>query len=109
MIGYCTNIHPEFRPEFWRQLGVPVGLWLPASAVESADRGLLREFSVFTLNGFPYGDFHGERVKHAVYSPDWADTRRADYTIALARLLCEIACVDEPTLSTLPLGWDLSP
>ncbi len=109
MIGYCTNIHPQFRPDFWRKVGAPVGLWLPADAVATADRGLLREFQVFTLNGFPYGDFHGARVKYDVYVPDWTDLRRADYTLALARLLVDIACVDEPTISTLPLGWGLSP
>jgi hypothetical protein len=107
VIGYCTNIHAEFRPEFWRQVGAPVGLWLPAEAVVTADRGRLRDFQVFTLNAFPYGDFHGARVKYDVYRPDWTDPRRAEYTLDCARLLAEIACVDEPTLSTLPLGWGL--
>ena len=107
MIGYCTNIHPEFRPEFWRELNCPIGLWLPAHAVKNADKGLLREFKVFTFNGFPYGDFHGERVKYSVYEPNWADPRRLDYTVELATLLSQIACVDEPTLSTLPLGWGM--
>ena len=30
----------------------------------------------FTFNGFPYGDFHSERVKDAVYRPDWAGDDR---------------------------------
>src|SRR5262249_27405055 len=80
-------------------------LWLPAHAISSADRTLLREFQVFTLNGFPYGDFHGERVKYSVYEPNWCDPRRVEYTIELAKLLCEVSCVDEPTISTLPIGW----
>jgi hypothetical protein len=107
VIGYCTNIHPEFRPDFWRKVGVPVGLWLPAQAVATADKSLLRDFQIFTMNGFPYGDFHGERVKHAVYEPNWCDPRRVDYTVELAKLLSEIAYVDAPTISTLPLGWGL--
>jgi hypothetical protein len=82
-------------------------LWLPAHAVESADKELLRDFQIFTMNGFPYGDFQAERVKHAVYEPNWCDPRRVEYTMALATLLSEIAYVDEPTISTLPLGWGL--
>ena len=29
---------------------------------------------MFTLNGFPYGTFHGKRVKEDVYLPDWQDS-----------------------------------
>jgi len=43
-----------------------------------------------TLNGFPYGDFHAERVKEEVYRPDWADVRRHHYTLDLAHILCEL-------------------
>jgi hypothetical protein len=107
MIGYCTNIHSEFRPEFWRQLNCPVGLWLPAHAVSQVDKGLLRDFEIFTFNGFPYGDFHSERVKYDVYRPDWCNPLRIGYTIELAKLLSEIACVDEPTISTVPIGWNV--
>src|SRR4051794_6258163 len=107
MVGYCTNIHPQFRPDFWRRVGAPVGLWLPAHQVENADRGLLKDFEVFTMNGFPYGNFHSERVKYSVYEPNWCDPRRAEYTMQLALLLSQIACVDSPTISTLPLGWAL--
>ena len=31
---------------------------------------------VFTINGFPYGEFHGIRVKEDVYSPDWTTDER---------------------------------
>jgi hypothetical protein len=108
VIGYCTNIHPQFRPDFWRKIDAPVGLWLPASEVANADKSLLKEFKVFTMNGFPYGDFHSQSVKYSVYEPNWCDPRRARYTLELAALLSEIACVEEPTISTLPLGWALS-
>src|SRR5947209_8009666 len=62
---------------------------------------------VVTLNGFPYGDFHAERVKEEVYRPDWTDVRRHHYTLDLARLLCELlpADVEEGTISTLPLTY----
>jgi hypothetical protein len=62
---------------------------------------------LFTLNGFPYGDFHAAAVKARVYRPDWADPARADYTLRLAEILA--ACLPdetaEGTVSTLPLGY----
>jgi hypothetical protein len=47
---------------------------------ELADRSTLLAFQkwlnqhncyLFTINGFPYGRFHGARVKEQVYAPDW--------------------------------------
>ena len=35
---------------------------------------------VFTINGFPYGKFHGTRVKEKVYLPDWTSAERVDFT-----------------------------
>lgn len=58
---------------------------------------------VFTINGFPYGDFHGTRVKERVFQPDWTDPARADYTRALFRILAGIAPPGESaSVSTLP-------
>lgn len=42
---------------------------------------------VFTINGFPYGNFHGSRVKEQVYAPDWQHPERLDYTKRLFDLL----------------------
>ena len=42
---------------------------------------------VFTINGFPYGAFHGTPVKAEVYRPDWRDPERLRYTNQLADLL----------------------
>ena len=57
----------------------------------------------FTVNGFPYGAFHGTAVKEAVYRPDWTTPERLDYTRRLATLLARL---DPPegraTISTLP-------
>jgi hypothetical protein len=60
-----------------------------------------------TLNGFPYKAFHAPVVKRDVYRPSWAEEARADYTLALARLLVRLlpADVEEGSISTLPLGW----
>ena len=38
------------------------------------------DYYVPTINGFPFGAFHRERVKENVYLPDWRDRRRVDYT-----------------------------
>ena len=96
-LAYCTNVHAGVTLEQTManldehavavrgrvcpdgQLGV--GLWLSAQAARETLRhdriGELRDFlgerglAVFTMNGFPYGDFHQAVVKHAVYEPSW--------------------------------------
>ncbi len=115
-LSYCSNIHPgeswaEVRANFDRFV-VPVrdrlltggdfgiGLRLSArAAAELAEPAVLAEFRdflrrsrmyVFTLNGFPYGTFHGTRVKEEVYLPDWRDAQRLRYTNLLADLLAEL-------------------
>ena len=62
------------------------------------------DFRAVTVNGFPYGPFHGTRVKEDVYQPDWRMRERLDYTVQLADLMAEIAPgADEPvSLSTVP-------
>ncbi|GBD44883.1 hypothetical protein HRbin40_02375 [bacterium HR40] len=112
-LTYCTNIHrgetlPEVRAMLAHSLpairqrvapGQPfgLGLWLPAAVAEElaapatfeAFADLLAELHayVFTLNGFPYGRFHGTRVKEQVYEPDWSRPERLCYTQRLAELL----------------------
>jgi hypothetical protein len=58
---------------------------------------------VFTINGFPYGKFHGTRVKEQVYSPDWTTVERVDYTNRLFDLLAELLPAGvEGSVSTVP-------
>ena len=58
---------------------------------------------VFTINGFPYGSFHGTRVKEQVFRPDWSDPARLEYTKNLFRILAAIARTDiSASVSTLP-------
>jgi sugar phosphate isomerase/epimerase len=127
-LGYCTNVHAgESVAEVLdslRRVAVPVrerlgvdalglGLYLSHRAASEVDARKLRDaldglgLYAFTLNGFPYGGFHAERVKEAVYRPDWTDPRRAEHTLTLATILDAIAPpeVAEPTISSLPLGW----
>lgn len=129
-LGYCTNIH---RGETWeetfhglrqytdavRKRVCPdepygVGLRLSAAAAKQlrGDAGLVAEFRrwldetnsyVFTINGFPYGTFHGSRVKEQVYVPDWTRPERLEYTKMLFDLLVEIAPgADSLGVSSLP-------
>ncbi len=130
-LTYCTNIHPgESWPEVRDilRLRVPavkdrispdrpfgVGLRLSARAAEALrDEGAFaelrdlltaRDLYVFTINGFPYGPFHGARVKEEVYLPDWRDEARLGYTNLLAELLAGLLPDEEGldgSISTVP-------
>lgn len=130
-LTYCSNIHPgESWAEVRANLGLHVlavrdrlardgsfgvGLRLSArAAAELSAPSTLAEFKdflarhqmyVFTVNGFPYGAFHGTRVKEEVYLPDWRDPERLRYTNLLADLLAALL-PDDPTIegsvSTVP-------
>ncbi len=61
---------------------------------------------VFTINGFPYGAFHGPRVKADVFAPDWQDKSRLSYTIRLAEILAKLLPPGmSGGISTLPLSY----
>ena len=130
-LTYCTNIHPgETWPEVYANLqrhlprvrsrvapdaAFGVGLRLSAAAAATLAEparlaGFRRfldenDFYVFTLNGFPYGAFHGVRVKESVYAPDWRDPARLAYTDQLADLLAQLLPEQwsgPATVSTVP-------
>ena len=128
-LTYCLNIHPAETWEACRDaLRGPVatvkkaispdqtfdvGLRFSAVAVEAlADPGARAElkqiladndFRAITVNGFPYGPFHGTRVKEDVYQPDWTKPERLAYTTGLIELMADIGPSDMPTsLSTVP-------
>jgi len=73
------------------------------------------ECYVFTINGFPYGNFHGTRVKEEVYRPDWTTAERLEYTKQLFTILSQILPPGiDGSVSTLPgsfktFGADESP
>jgi len=128
-LAYCTNVH---RGEDWAETfaaltrhvlpvrqrvspGRPyaIGLRLgQRAAAELAQPATLLAFQrwlerhdcyVFTINGFPYGNFHGQRVKEQVYAPDWATPERVAYTRQLFELLVQLAPSDVAgSVSTLP-------
>jgi len=90
-----------------------IGLRLSAAAArELLEGGNLKTFKewleetntyVFTINGFPYGSFHGTRVKEQVFMPDWTEQSRVEYTKDLFRILAVIARPETgASVSTLP-------
>jgi sugar phosphate isomerase/epimerase len=65
-----------------------------------------RALYAFTVNGFPYGTFHGARVKEDVYQPDWATRERVEYTKSLARIMAALARPDTgASISTVPVTY----
>jgi sugar phosphate isomerase/epimerase len=115
-LSYCSNIHPGesweatfqnlkiYIPEVRQRLKAvgPFGIGLRLSneaslILERPEK--LKEFKdwlrkvnayVFTLNCFPYGDFHRQIVKEKVHFPDWTTTDRRDYTIRSFRILSQL-------------------
>ncbi|MGI9470590.1 MAG: metabolite traffic protein EboE [Rubripirellula sp.] len=129
-IGYCTNVHAGVDLASIRrnleEFSVPardasgdddlgVGLWIPAQAASelaAEAKGFARFLSerrlhAFTINGFPFDNFHQPVVKHRVYQPTWWQTERLDYTRSLADILVELLPEEQAlgSISTLPIGW----
>jgi sugar phosphate isomerase/epimerase len=130
-LTYCSNIHagetwdevfaalstslPQIRNLMSCEGAFAIGLRLSAAAARSLeDDKTLAAFRAFlddgnyyvpTVNGFPYGAFHGTRVKERVYLPDWRSDERVHYTNRLARLLSILARhrgETEASISTVP-------
>lgn len=132
-LTYCLNVHPgEAFADQWdavrthaarvrQRLGLDgqpfgLGLRLGARAVRDlAEPGIADAFArwcaehsfyVFTINGFPYGSFHGQPVKAEVYRPDWSSDERLRYTLALADLLAAwLPDGVSGSISTVPVGY----
>ncbi len=134
-LSYCTNVHPgltvaqvlqgltEFTVPAGQRLGSPLaaGLWLASPVIREllsepdadqrfADRVAELGLCTYTLNAFPFGDFHSERVKENVYLPDWTQASRLEYTWECAQVLGTLIRTTQPngaegSLSTVPLGF----
>lgn len=132
IVGYCTNVHAgedfdqylssleEYALDVKARISgnqpLPIGLWLSARTARQmlSENRLMRfkEFlesnglDAFTMNGFPYANFHGPTVKYQVYKPDWTQPQRLNYTVNLIRILTELMPEgSQAGISTLPLGW----
>jgi hypothetical protein len=131
-LAYCTNVH---RGETWAETfaalerhvlpvrervaagrSYAIGLRLSArAAAELSQPAELRMFrlwlerhdcTVFTINGFPYGSFHGTRVKEQVYAPDWSTPERLAYTQQLFELLAQLVPPGgSGSVSTVPASF----
>jgi len=131
-LTYCTNIHPgESWEEVWESLkkhtlvikehlspDKPFGIGLRIShraSEELVDADALKAFKawldthhmyVFTMNGFPYGGFHRQRVKDEVHKPDWTTSARLAYTVRLFDILAALLPEGmEGGISTSPISY----
>jgi sugar phosphate isomerase/epimerase len=130
-LSYCTNVHPgrslaeveqgldDYTVQVRERFSDPLaaGLWLASpvvtellaspSVVPRLAEGLQRRgLTCHTLNAFPYGDFHSERVKENVYIPDWSQPERLGYTFDCANVLAALLPEGvEGSISTVPLGF----
>lgn len=131
-LTYCLNVHPGERWEdnfaairthalAVRERVAPgqpfgLGLRLGCAAAHSlaepaqlkAFQAFLREHDlyVFTINGFPYGEFHDTAVKKRVYAPDWRSDDRLSYTVLLADILAALLPEGVTgSISTVPASY----
>lgn len=133
-LTYCTNIH---QGENWKDHFAqiknsfpfikgnisprnPIGIGLRLSneaSIELIKKENLLEFKawlkehdayIFTMNGFPYGEFHNKIVKDQVHVPDWTTAERVDYTIRLFHILSVLLPAHlDGGISTSPLSYKL--
>ena len=129
-VSYCTNVHPaetfdelietlktevaSVKANVAPSVSFGVGLRLSAQMVLSIDELKLsqlkqtlaaQDFYVFSVNGFPYGDFGVGVVKTDVYSPGWHDVRRLTYTQGIADILVQLPGPNRRSISTVALGF----
>ena len=131
-LTYCSNIHsgeswdeifdalkkniPQIKKTISPDKKFGIGLRLSAQAAEILlSENYLSDFKkwlnenecyVFTMNGFPYGNFHGEAVKDEVYKPDWSSDYRLNYTLDLINILAELIPENsEGGISTSPISY----
>ncbi|MEO5998121.1 MAG: metabolite traffic protein EboE [Chitinophagaceae bacterium] len=131
-LTYCTNIHsgetwqdhfaalqvhfPGIKARLSPDKPMGIGLRLSniASIALSKDENLQafkqwladNDAYVFTMNGFPYGDFHQTRVKDQVHAPDWTTPDRLNYTLRLFEILSHLLPGDmDGGISTSPLSY----
>ena len=128
-LTYCTNIHAG---QSWQDIRASLDEYVPAIksiVAQSQPMGIGLRLSgeaaavarqpealasfrdqlsalgayVFTINAFPFGPFHGVRVKEDVYLPDWRDRERVAFTANSAAVLAGILPDGiEGSISTVP-------
>lgn len=133
-LSYCTNIHPgETWEEVFKNLqkyciaikdeispDKPFGIGLRLSQKSASTllkNNRLDRFKewlakhnlyVFTLNGFPYDDFHHVKIKDKVHVPDWTTKERIAYSSDLITILTYLLPEGiDGGISTSPLSYKL--
>ncbi len=130
-LTYCSNIHPG---ESWQHVldnleshglsvkrqvspdaSFPLGLRIAQQASVELDAAKIAQFRAWceqhdcyllTINGFPYGTFHDQPVKAAVYEPDWRTQERVVYTKRLADLAVALTTrAPQISISTVPIAY----
>ena len=131
-LTYCTNIHagenwpahfaaleknfPNIKAQVSPDKAMGLGLRLSnVASVELEKPANLTQFKqwltandayVFTMNGFPYGEFHHTAVKDQVHAPDWTTQLRVDYTLRMFRILAQLLPEGmDGGISTSPLSY----
>lgn len=139
-LTYCTNIHsgenwedhfheikthfPKVKTELAAETMMGLGLRISRQMqTDLGDPRHLAEFKdwlsknrvyVFTVNGFPYGNFHSDVIKDKVHHPDWTSPERLEYTLRLFDILNDLLpeSLESGGISTSPLSyrpWFTSP
>lgn len=127
---YCLNIHPG---EHWDEIlsaiqnyslrvknrispHEPFALGLQLSSIAAHELyPSVKDFALFlrkhnlyvvSINGFPFGPFHGASIKENVYKPDWSSYERVSYTLYLAKILAGLMPEGEiGTISSVPCHY----
>ena len=131
-VSYCTNVHageglsallshvnheiPKVKQLISPESSFGSGLRMGYETVDELSQapdalGRLKEalnkqdIYVFSVNGFPYGDFAAPQVKASVYEPDWSTEERLDYTLKLARVMAALPGPKLRSISTVAGGF----
>lgn len=131
-LTYCLNIHPgetwsenfaairektlavkeQVAPKSAFGLGLRLSQQAASELASSEARTGVKQFFAnqnlyaFTINGFPFGRFHKDRVKEQVYAPDWRTPERREYTKLLADILADFLPDNiDGSISTVPCSF----
>lgn len=130
-LTYCSNIHAgeswadvlknlnahaiavkqQFSPAQAFPLGVRISHQAaqeigPAEIAQFREWCKLHDCYLLTINGFPYGTFHHQPVKAAVYQPDWRSAERLSYTNRLADIAAALMTrATDLSISTVPIAF----
>lgn len=124
---YCLNIHPgenwdenlaaiqNYSLQVKKRVSPhkPFALGLRLSAIAANElltqikdfKEILHRHNMYvvSINGFPFGPFHGNKIKQNAYLPDWSSYERVSYSLYLARILADLLPEGETgTISTVP-------